>query len=183
MMTVLWIALSVVVAAFYAAAETGAYRLNRIRLHGDAKRGRRTAKLTESVVADMERYVCMTLTAHNTAVYCGTVFFTALVAHCFRAAARAGGGTRQHGDAGAGDADPRRGDSQERRPGAGGPADALVESAALADEQGALAGSHAAARAWWRSGGGCSEAGPSRARQSSRRSTSARCFRRARRKA
>jgi CBS domain containing-hemolysin-like protein len=80
MMTALWIALSILVAAFYAAAETGAYRLNRIRLHGDAKRGRRTAKLTESVVADMERYVCTTLTAHNTAVYCGTVFFTAPVA-------------------------------------------------------------------------------------------------------
>jgi putative hemolysin len=84
MMTALWVALSVVVAAFYAAAETGAYRLNRIRLHGEAKGGRRTAKLTESVVADMERYVCMTLTAHNTAVYCGTVFFTALVARCFQ---------------------------------------------------------------------------------------------------
>ena len=80
MTTALWIVLSIVVAAFYAAAETGAYRLNRIRLHGDAKRGRRTAKLTESVVADMERYVCTTLTAHNAAVYCGTVFFTALVA-------------------------------------------------------------------------------------------------------
>jgi CBS domain containing-hemolysin-like protein len=84
MMTALWIALSVIVAAFYAAAETGAYRLNRIRLHGEAKRGRRTAALTESVVADMERYVCMTLTAHNTAVYCGTVFFTALVARCLQ---------------------------------------------------------------------------------------------------
>jgi CBS domain containing-hemolysin-like protein len=78
-MAMLWIALSIAVAAFYAAAETGAYRLNRIRLHGEAKRGRRTAKLTESVVADMERYVCTTLTAHNTAVYCGTVFFAALV--------------------------------------------------------------------------------------------------------
>jgi putative hemolysin len=80
-MTALWIALSVIVAAFYAAAETGAYRLNRIRLHGDAERGRRAAKLTETVVADMERYVCMTLTAHNTAVYCGTVLFTALMVH------------------------------------------------------------------------------------------------------
>jgi CBS domain containing-hemolysin-like protein len=84
MTSILWIALSVFVAAFYAAAETGAYRLNRIRLHGEAKEGRRTAKLTEGVVADMERYVCMTLTAHNTAVYCGTVFFTALVARCFQ---------------------------------------------------------------------------------------------------
>jgi CBS domain containing-hemolysin-like protein len=83
MMAVLLIALSVLVAAFYAAAETGAYRLNRIRLRGDAKSGRRTAILTESVLADMERYVCTTLTAHNTAVYCGTVFFTALVARCF----------------------------------------------------------------------------------------------------
>jgi putative hemolysin len=83
MTTALWIALSILVAAFYAAAETGAYRLNRIRLRGDAKSGRRTAILTESVLADMERYVCTTLTAHNTAVYCGTVFFTALVARCF----------------------------------------------------------------------------------------------------
>jgi CBS domain containing-hemolysin-like protein len=79
-MAALWIALSVMVAAFYAAAETGAYRLNRIRLRGEAEHGRRAAKLTEAVVADMERYVCMTLTAHDTAVYCGTLFFTALLA-------------------------------------------------------------------------------------------------------
>ena len=39
MMTVLWIALSVVVAAFYAAAETGAYRLNRIRLQARRSAG------------------------------------------------------------------------------------------------------------------------------------------------
>jgi putative hemolysin len=80
MMMALLIALCVMAAGFYAGAETGAYRLNRIRLHGDAEAGSRTAKLTESVVADMQRFICMILTANNVAIYGATVFGTSLVA-------------------------------------------------------------------------------------------------------
>jgi CBS domain containing-hemolysin-like protein len=80
MTTALLIALCVMAAGFFAGAETGAYRLNRIRLHGDAESGSRTARLTENVVADMERFICMILTANNVAIYGATVFGTSLVA-------------------------------------------------------------------------------------------------------
>jgi len=71
-------------AGFYAGAETGAYRLNRIRLRHRARSGSWTAALLERVVRDMEGFVCMTLAAHNVAVYGATAFTTALFAAQFR---------------------------------------------------------------------------------------------------
>ena len=81
MMTpILLIVACILLAGFYAGAETGAYRLNRVRLRSRAEAGLRTARLTESLTADMERFVTMTLVASNAAVYGATVFCTALVA-------------------------------------------------------------------------------------------------------
>jgi putative hemolysin len=75
----LLMAACVLLAGFYAGAETGAYRVNRIRLHAEAQRGRWPARLTQRVVSDMERFICMTLTASNAAVYGATAFCTSLV--------------------------------------------------------------------------------------------------------
>ena len=77
---ILLIVACILLAGFYAGAETGAYRLNRVRLRSRAEAGLRTARLTELVTADMERFVTVTLVASNAAVYGATVFCTALVA-------------------------------------------------------------------------------------------------------
>lgn len=78
--SLLLIIVCILVAGFYAGAETGAYRLNRIHLRSEAQKGSLSARVTESVVANMERFVCMTLAGHNIAVYGATAFCTALVA-------------------------------------------------------------------------------------------------------
>jgi len=70
----------ILVAGFYGGAETGAYCLNRIRLQTEAQEGSLLARATESLVGNMERFVCMTITGQNMAVYAATGFFTAIVA-------------------------------------------------------------------------------------------------------
>lgn len=64
-------------AAFFSASETGAYRLNRIRLRHRADSGSILARMEQVVVSNMERFVCLTLIAHNAAVYGATVLLTA----------------------------------------------------------------------------------------------------------
>jgi CBS domain containing-hemolysin-like protein len=77
-LSLLLLAACVLAAGFYAGAETGAYRVNRIRLRAEAEKGWLLARLTRRCVADMERFVCMTLTGQNIAVYGATAFCTAL---------------------------------------------------------------------------------------------------------
>ncbi len=79
----------ILAAGFYAGAETGAYRLNRIRLRHGARSGSRAARLLQGVVSDMEGFMCMTLAAHNTAVYGATALTTAVFATHFRTDLRA----------------------------------------------------------------------------------------------
>ena len=75
----LLIGLSILVAGFFAGTETGAYRLNRIRLRQGAESGSWTARLLNGVVSDMQRFVCMTLTGTNVAVYGATALCTSLL--------------------------------------------------------------------------------------------------------
>ena len=76
MNTVLIIAACALIAGFYAGSESGAYRLNRIRLRSAAESGSRLARLLQGVVGDMERFVCLTLIATNIAHYLATFFCT-----------------------------------------------------------------------------------------------------------
>jgi len=75
----LLIGLSILVAGFFAGVETGAYRLNRIRLRQGAESGAWSAILLHGLVGHMERFVCMTLTGTNIAVYAATVLCTSLL--------------------------------------------------------------------------------------------------------
>jgi len=75
----LFMAACILLAGFYAGAETGAYKVNRIRLRAEAERGRWPARLTQRVVSDMERFICMTLTGHNAAVYGATAYCATLI--------------------------------------------------------------------------------------------------------
>lgn len=77
--TVLIIVACFIVAGFYAGAETGAYRLNRIRVRHATTTGSRMARLLQRVVHDMERFVCMTLAGDNVALYGATVFSGVLI--------------------------------------------------------------------------------------------------------
>lgn len=82
--TLPFILLCMLVAGFYAGSETGAYRLNRVRLRSDAEAGSRLARLTRRVVSDMERFICLTLAAQNIAMYGATVLCTALFEELLR---------------------------------------------------------------------------------------------------
>ncbi len=75
----LLIALSILLAGFFAGAETGAYRLNRIRLRQGAESGAWSAILLHGMVGHMERFVCTTLTGTNIAVYAATALCTSLL--------------------------------------------------------------------------------------------------------
>jgi len=72
--SVLVIALCAIVAGFYAGSESGAYRLNRIRLRREAASGAWAAGLLQRLVSNMERFVCVTLIATNAAYYLATLF-------------------------------------------------------------------------------------------------------------
>ena len=73
MVAILLIILFMLLAAFFAGAETGAYRLNRVRLRQRAQAGSQAARLLQSTVADMEEFVCMTLAGTNISVYAATL--------------------------------------------------------------------------------------------------------------
>ena len=79
MANILFVILFALVSGFFSGAESGAYRLNRIRLRQRAKGGSRTARLLEGAVADMEGFVSMTLVGTNVSVYAATLFCTALL--------------------------------------------------------------------------------------------------------
>ena len=70
--SILIIAICALAGGFYAGSESGAYRLNRIRLRHEAKSGSRLARMLQGVVGDMERFVCVTLVATNLAHYVAT---------------------------------------------------------------------------------------------------------------
>jgi magnesium and cobalt exporter, CNNM family len=77
---ILGILACIIVAGFFAGSETGAYRLNRIRLRHQAESGSVIARMLTRTVGNMERFVCMTLIGTNASVYAATGLFTALVA-------------------------------------------------------------------------------------------------------
>ena len=83
MSSVLLILAFALMAGFYAGAETGAYRLNRIRLRQRAQAGSRLARLQQHLLADTQAFVCMTLAGHNGAVYAATLLCTALLSAHF----------------------------------------------------------------------------------------------------
>lgn len=86
MSTVLMIAACVLIAGFFSGSETGAYRLNRVRLKRQADAGSLGARMLRHVVANMERFVCLTLIGTNASVYAATGFFSALLARNFSSA-------------------------------------------------------------------------------------------------
>ena len=63
--------------ALYSGAESGAYRLNRIRLRRQAESGSRIARMLQRLTANMERFVCSLLVANNLCHYVATLFCTA----------------------------------------------------------------------------------------------------------
>lgn len=87
MSTLLMIAVCVLVAGFFSGSETGAYRLNRVRLRHQADSGSLGARMLQQVVANMERFVCLTLIGTNVSVYAATGFLTSLLARHYGKAA------------------------------------------------------------------------------------------------
>ena len=72
-------------AGLYGGSESGAYRINRVRLRRNAEAGSRLARLLQRVISHMEQFVCMTLVAQNASVYGATLAFTAMIAPRFKA--------------------------------------------------------------------------------------------------
>lgn len=70
---ILIIAICAVAAGVYAGSESGAYRLNRLRIRREAETGSRAARMLEGLTRDMERFVCVTLVATNLAYYVATI--------------------------------------------------------------------------------------------------------------
>jgi putative hemolysin len=68
----LGIAVAVLVAGFFGGAETGAYRLNRVRLRLARADKRSGAELLGRLIADMPALICVTLLGQNLAVYIAT---------------------------------------------------------------------------------------------------------------
>jgi len=81
--SILLIVLFTLIAGFFAGVESGAYRLNRIRLRQRIRAGSRAARLLQRTVADMEAFVCMTLAGTNGSVYAATMVCTALLRERF----------------------------------------------------------------------------------------------------
>lgn len=75
----LLIGLSILAAGFFSGTETGAYRLNRIRLRKGVESGSWTAWLLDGVVANMQRFVCVSIVGVNIAVYAATGLCTSLL--------------------------------------------------------------------------------------------------------
>ena len=83
MTTALIIMVWVLVAGFFAGTEIGAYRLNRVRLRHQVESGALLSRMLQHVVRHMERFVCMTLVAHNAAVYAASAVFTGVLLRRF----------------------------------------------------------------------------------------------------
>ncbi|NIA22175.1 MAG: DUF21 domain-containing protein [Anaerolineaceae bacterium] len=74
----LGIALAVLTAGFFSGNETGAYRLNRVRLHLADRKGRPEARLLARMLSDMRGQICVMLIGTNLAVYVATLLATRL---------------------------------------------------------------------------------------------------------
>lgn len=72
------ILLLILASAFYSGCETGAYRLNRVRLRLAAEGGHRGAGLLTRLIRDMPGLICVILIGNNTVVYAATVLATGL---------------------------------------------------------------------------------------------------------
>jgi CBS domain containing-hemolysin-like protein len=74
----LGILLAAVLSGFFSGAETGAYRVNRVRLRLARQHGRPGATWLSSLVADMPGLICVTLIGTNVGVYVASVLMTGL---------------------------------------------------------------------------------------------------------
>lgn len=74
----LGLAVTVAVQGFFSGSETGAYRLNRVRLHLAEQRGRRGAKALTRLLQDMPGLICVTLIGTNLALYASSTLATRL---------------------------------------------------------------------------------------------------------
>ena len=74
----LGIALAVLASGFFSGNETGAYRLNRVRLHLAEQKGRPEAKLLVRMLSDMRGQICVMLIGTNLSVYVATLLATRL---------------------------------------------------------------------------------------------------------
>ena len=70
-----WVLLVLLVgtAAFFSGVETGAYRLNRVRLRLAEQEGRPGARLLGKMLADLPGVICVTLLGVNVATYVATI--------------------------------------------------------------------------------------------------------------
>ncbi|MEW6356252.1 MAG: CNNM domain-containing protein [Planctomycetota bacterium] len=64
---------------YFSGSETGAYRLNKIRLQYRAERKRRSALILQSLLADPQGLICTTLVGTNTCVYMSAMVLTGLL--------------------------------------------------------------------------------------------------------
>ena len=81
MMPLLCLALLfLVLEGFFSGSETGAYRINRIRLRHRVEQGRSDAVRLGQLLRNPRAFVCMTLAGTNLAVYATTAIVTAAVA-------------------------------------------------------------------------------------------------------
>lgn len=72
------ILLATAAAAFFGGSETGAYRVNRVRLRLASERGRRGAAALAGLLGDLPGLICVTLIGTNIAVYAATVLAAGL---------------------------------------------------------------------------------------------------------
>ena len=80
-MTLLWVVvLFVLLEGFFSGSETGAYRLNRVRLRRRIHEGRADAIRLGRLMKEPQRFVCMTLAGTNVSVYGATAIVTYLLA-------------------------------------------------------------------------------------------------------
>lgn len=84
MTTLFFIVLGILLAGFYNGSETGAYRVNRLRIQHEMEKGSILARLTHSCVRNMARLVCTTLAASNIAVYFASMLVTQSIQPWFK---------------------------------------------------------------------------------------------------
>lgn len=82
--TIFLVVLGIVLAGFFNGSETGAYRVNRLRIQHEMEKGSVLARLTHSCIRDMARLVCTTLVASNIAVYFASMLVTGMIQPMFK---------------------------------------------------------------------------------------------------
>jgi putative hemolysin len=83
-LTAFLIVLGILLAGFYNGSETGAYRVNRLRVQHEMEKGSLLARLTHGCIRDMARLVCTTLVASNAAVYVASMLVTGTIQPYFK---------------------------------------------------------------------------------------------------